>query len=97
MKNFFEEVYEIVAKIPAGRVATYGQIAMLLGNPRAARAVGFAMRALPEGLGLPWHRVVNKVGKLSGLEFQRELLESEGVTFLINGNIDMKKHIWKVE
>lgn len=98
MKNYFQKVYEIVEKIPKGKVATYGQIAAILGTPRSARVVGWAMKAAPNHL--PCHRVVNKSGELSPFyvfgdqAFQRALLEKEGVTFTSKGTIDMKKHLW---
>lgn len=97
-KGFFKEVYDIVETIPPGRVATYGQIAMLLGRPNGAKFVGYAMRSAPIERDLPCHRVVNKTGSLApghvfnGEENQREILEREGITFLPNGRIDMKKH-----
>lgn len=99
-KTYFESVYEIVTTIPEGKVATYGQIAALLGNPRAARTVGWAMRAAPSGLGLPCHRVVNKRGTLApsyafhGYENQRAMLEAEGITFTNTGSINMAIHLW---
>lgn len=99
-KTYFESVYEIVARIPEGKVATYGQVAAMLGNPRAARTVGWAMRAVPLGLRLPCHRVVNKTGTLApsyafdGYENQRAMLEAEGVTFTSAGNINMAMHLW---
>lgn len=101
MDSFFKEVYEIVAQIPAGKVASYGQIAAMLGNPRAARTVGWAMASAPSHLRLPCHRVVNKAGRLSpdpvfgGYEVQRADLEAEGVTFRADGRIDMKACLWR--
>lgn len=101
MKKFFSRVYEIVSQIPEGKVATYGQIALLLGEPRSARVVGWAMRSTPKDLNLPCHRVVNRFGEMSpdyvfgSSELQREILISEGITFKENGCIDMKKHLWK--
>lgn len=100
MKTFFQEVYEIVAKIPRGKVATYGQIAALLGNPRSARTVGWAMWEAPPGLGLPCHRVVNRLGAMApshvfgGEGIQRAMLEEEGVTFKADGCVDLEKHLW---
>lgn len=98
--NFFQKVYDIVSRIPEGRVATYGQIAFLAGSPYASRVVGYAMsRARPEQ-NLPCHRVVNRQGSMApgdafgGQEVQRAMLEKEGITFLENGCIDMKKHLW---
>jgi len=101
--GFFKEVYDIVARIPEGKVATYGQIAAMLGNPRAARTVGWAMASAPSHLRLPCHRVVNREGRLSpdwvfgGYEAQRAELEAEGVLFRRDGRIDMKKCLWRPE
>ncbi len=101
MTGFFKEVYDIVARIPAGRVASYGQIAAMLGNPGAARTVGWAMAGAPAHLHLPCHRVVNRKGQLSpdsvfgGYEVQRADLEAEGVIFRKDGRIDMKKCMWR--
>jgi methylated-DNA-protein-cysteine methyltransferase-like protein len=98
--DFFQKVYDIVAQVPAGCVITYGQIAVMAGNPRCARIVGYAMYGAPPGRNLPCHRVVNRKGTLSprfvfgGQECQRRLLEQEGVTFTEKGCIDMKKHLW---
>lgn len=98
MDGFFKQVHAIVAKIPKGKVATYGQIAKMLGDSKGARTVGWAMQCAPEGL--PCHRVVNKSGKLApsyvfgSSDRQRFLLEIEGITFDIEGCIDMKKHLW---
>ena len=94
----YERVYELVALIPEGRVVTYGQIARSLGQPRAARAVGWAMRRCPEGL--PWHRVVNSRGRVSSgremrdVAYQRALLEDEGIEFDLQGCIDLSVHGW---
>ncbi len=97
-EGFFEEVYNIVSSIPEGSVMTYGMIATMLGNPRAARIVGYAMNNAPADRNLPCHRVVNKDGRLSpaaifGEGNQHRLLSQEGITFLENGNIDMAKHL----
>ncbi len=98
--SFFDRVYALVAQIPAGRVATYGQIALLLDSPGAARAVGYAMHAAPPERDLPCHRVVGRDGRLApgdvfgGPDTQRRLLEAEGITFRENGCIDLKKHLW---
>ena len=97
----FAEIYEIVAQIPPGSVATYGQIAAMAGIPRGARTVGWAMRQSPQHLNLPCHRVVNSSGALSpvhvfgGEEAQSARLEAEGITFLPGGGIDMKRHLWR--
>ena len=98
--GFFGQVYEVVAQIPAGYVATYGQIAKLAGRPHAARIVGYAMHSAPSGVDLPCHRVVNRSGELApgnvfgGRGVQRAMLEEEGITFLADGRIDMKNHLW---
>lgn len=100
LNEFFSEVYKIVAKIPEGKVATYGQIAMMLGSPRGARTVGWAMKAAPRELKLPCHRVVNRLGELSpdyvfgASELQRAILEDEGVKFKKDGRINLEKCLW---
>ena len=101
MDNYFDKVYELVSLIPKGKVATYGMISSILGNPRNARVVGWAMRAAPEHMHIPCHRVVNKTGTLSPSyvfghsDVQRALLELEGITFKADGKINMKEHLWK--
>lgn len=102
MDSFFESVYEVVRQIPEGRVASYGQVARMVGTPRKARFVGFAMHASP-GMpgGVPCHRVVFKDGSLcSGFAFggpdeQRRMLEAEGVAFLADGRVDMETSAWE--
>ena len=97
MKRFHRAVHRLVGEIPRGRVATYGQIAALLGYPRAARAVGYAMRHCPSGV--PWHRVVNAQGgislraNVSGMITQRVLLEQEGV-LLRRGRLRLDRYRW---
>ena len=96
--GFFRAVYEIVAQIPRGRVVSYGQIARLLGSPRAARQVGWAMRQCPEEL--PWQRVLMSDGSIAGggwADLRRALLEDEGVPFLPDGRVDMAKCHWLPE
>jgi methylated-DNA-protein-cysteine methyltransferase-like protein len=95
---FFERVYGLVREIPRGRVVTYGQIAAMLGVPRGARAVGWALRALPEAQArrVPWHRVVGAGGRISprggpGPEIQRRRLRGEGVAFR-GALVDMGRH-----
>lgn len=96
--NTFEKIYEVVKNIPEGRVATYGQVAFLAGNPRWSRVVGYALHNNPEPNVIPCHRVVNREGRLApsfafgGDEIQRQLLESEGVTFEPDGRVDLKKY-----
>lgn len=98
--KFYQNIYKIVSKIPVGNVATYGQIAMLAGSPRAARQVGFAMAKVSDEQELPCHRVVNRLGELApeyvfgDKKYQKMLLEAEGITFLSEGRIDLKKHLW---
>lgn len=94
-KGLFSEFYAIVAQIPPGRVATYGQIARMAGHPRAARMVGWALAVCPTELGLPCHRVVNREGRTApGWEEQRLLLEAEGVTFGPDGHVNLAVHLW---
>ena len=96
--NTFEKIYEVVKSIPEGKVATYGQVALLAGNPRWARVVGYALHVNPEPGIIPCHRVVNREGKVApGFAFggegvQRQLLEAEGVVFELDGRIDLEKY-----
>jgi len=95
--DLYERIYAVVQRIPEGKVATYGQIAEMVGAPRAARQVGYAMAALGRGRprpDVPWHRVVNARGESSiGGEQIRRLLD-EGVAFDANGRINLKRHGW---
>lgn len=99
MKNSFELIYDVVKKIPYGKVATYGQIAALAGNPRWSRVVGYALHVNPDPKGIPCFRVVNRFGEPStafafgGINEQILLLQEEGVAF-IDGRVDMKHHQW---
>lgn len=94
--DFYKEVYDVVREIPAGCVITYGQLAKLAGKPQCSRMAGQAMSNVPEGSGLPCHRVVNSQGRLTPhWPTQRELLEKEGVTFRKNGCVDVAKHLWE--
>ena len=99
--SFYDKVYENVKKIPEGKVATYGQIAALAGNPRWARVVGYALHVNPEPGKIPCHRVVNREGKTTpafafgGEDIQRQLLESEGIVFSPNGTVDLEEYLWK--
>ena len=100
--DFFQRVYEVVAVILYGRVTTYGAIAEHLGVRSGARAVGWALnKTLSHNPGedLPCHRVVNRLGQLSGKvhfngSVMEEMLRQEGVTFLSPDTIDMEKHFW---
>ena len=104
-ENFYRAVYAAVRRIPAGKVATYGQIAMLAGSPRASRIVGGALHRNPEPGKTPCHRVVFRDGMVTeyhcsnfdGTGAQRALLEAEGVTFLPDGRVDMARHQWTGE
>ncbi len=97
----YQRIYGIVRGIPRGRVATYGQVARLAGMPGHARQVGYALNALAEDSGIPWHRVVNARGEVStrsepGCEvIQRELLEAEGVRFDDRGRLSLTRYQWK--
>ena len=98
----YGKIYAVVARIPRGRVASYGQVAVLAGLPGRARQVGTALASLPDGSWVPWHRVVNAAGKVSlrgfpGPDgFQRHLLEEEGVPFSAAGRIDLEKYGWRL-
>jgi methylated-DNA-protein-cysteine methyltransferase-like protein len=98
--SLFEQIHNLVRQIPPGKVATYGQIARWLGLPRAARTVGWALRATPEASGVPWQRVINARGTVSfgsgspGAFHQRALLEEEGVVFDSNGRVDLDVYGW---
>jgi len=98
---FPDLVYAVVQRIPPGKVATYGQIARLLGRPRAAREVGWALRSLSDDLDVPWQRVINAQGRVSfppgseGAVQQQALLEAEGIVFGPDGRIDLKIYGWE--
>ena len=98
MKNTFELIYDVVCQIPPGRVATYGQVAMLAGNPRWSRVVGYALHANPRPGQIPCHRVVDRFGRVSsafafgGQNRQIELLQQEGIEFTPDGRVDLKKY-----
>jgi methylated-DNA-protein-cysteine methyltransferase-like protein len=97
----YQRIYAVVKRIPRGRVATYGQIATLAGLDGHARQVGYALHSLPNGIDIPWHRVINAKGEVSARttsdshELQRMLLEEEGVEFSLDGRVDLKKFRWK--
>lgn len=99
--SLFELIYSAVEKIPRGKVATYGMIAAMTGNPRRSRVVGFALHVNPRPGIVPCHRVVNRFGGMApafafgGAEVQREMLEREGVEFDENGNVDLEKYLWR--
>lgn len=95
-----DEIYNAVKKIPKGKVATYGQIATMCGNPYYARAVGNALHRNPDPLGVPCFRIVNSKGELAkcfafgGVNAQAEFLRAEGVE-VIDGKVDLKKYQYK--
>jgi methylated-DNA-protein-cysteine methyltransferase-like protein len=97
----YTKVYNVVARIPRSKVATYGQIAILAGLGSQARLVGYALNKIPENSKLPWHRVVNREGKISYSprrqeynQLQRDLLEAEGVQFDKDNRITMNIFQW---
>lgn len=93
---FRSDVYNVVSAIPKGRVATYGQIAWLLGRPQNSRLVGRVLRGASGSL--PCHRVVNCQGRTApGWNEQRSLLEAEGVKFKPNGNVNLSACQWKIK
>ena len=97
-----QKIWAVVKNIPKGRVSTYGDVARRAGFPHCARLVGFALRAAPVSLNVPWHRVINAKGQISfpvGHEkerAQRELLEKEGIVFS-SGTVSLKKYAWKAD
>lgn len=98
-KSFHQKVIEIIKKIPKGKVATYGQIAILAGNAQASRQVAYILHSSSEKEKLPWHRVVNRKGGLSlkpnfGYESQKQLLEKEGIVFNRDSFIDLELFLW---
>jgi methylated-DNA-protein-cysteine methyltransferase-like protein len=104
--NFYEQVYAVARRIPKGQVTSYGRIAAMLGAPNAARAVGYALRALKDRQGdptyddVPWQRIVNSQGRISivnrefGAQLQAELLRSEGVVVSEELSIDLDVYLW---
>jgi methylated-DNA-protein-cysteine methyltransferase-like protein len=98
-RGFFQRVYDLVAVIPPGKVASYGQIARRLGGLSTGRSVGFAMRAAPGDRNLPCHRVVNQKGEMApghvfgGAACQRKVLRGEGVRFRRDGTVNMEKSL----
>ncbi|PJZ61151.1 MGMT family protein [Leptospira adleri] len=100
--SFFKEVYKLVKKVPKGKVTSYGRIAALLGKPRAARAVGYALNALSktQEQTVPWQRVINSQGKISfrgdtGRSIlQRKMLENEGIKFSASETVDLDVYGW---
>lgn len=97
---FTEVIIELIRAIPPGTVSTYGRIAEMAGSPRAARQVVRVLHTYSETESLPWHRVINRDGKIALLSSeqrnaQRELLEKEGVEFDTSGRIDLDTYLWQ--
>ena len=99
-KEFFYQVYDVVKRIPYGKVTTYGAIAKYLGSAKSARTVGWAMNNSHQFNNIPAHRVVNRIGLLtgkhhfSGSNLMKQLLENEGLTIENDKIIDFKKYFW---
>ena len=99
MKNSYELIYDVVKRIPYGKVATYGQIAFLAGNPKWSRVVGYALHVNPDPDSIPCYRVVNRFGEPSkafafgGLNEQIMLLKDEGIE-VVDGRVDLSKYLW---
>jgi len=94
-------VYALVEQIPHGQIATYGQIAALAGFPRHARQVGYLLAKTPPDKRIPWHRVVNARGEISDrrksgyTDYQRLLLEEEGIEFSLDRRLSLPKYQWR--
>lgn len=100
--SFYDVVYEQVKKIPKGKVATYGQIAVLCGSPRASRAVGYALHFNPDPDNVPCYRVVNRFGRCApafafgGIDVQANMLRADGIEVDHGGYVvDLNTHLWK--
>ena len=99
-KEFFYQVYDVVKRIPYGKVTTYGAIAKYLGSAKSARTVGWAMNNSHQFNNIPAHRVVNRIGLLtgkhhfSGSNLMKQLLENEGLKIENDKIIDFKKYFW---
>jgi len=99
-KTFYDRVVKFIKSIPAGKVATYGQIAEYAGNPRAAREVAYILHSSSEKEDLPWQRVINSKGHISmkpghGYELQKRLLEDEGIVFDKEDRVDFDEFLWQ--
>ncbi|MFU9138346.1 MGMT family protein [Erwinia tasmaniensis] len=96
--SFQQRIWQIVAAIPTGKVATYGDIARMAGSPRAARQVGGVLKRLPEGSTLPWFRVINSTGAISltgdDLARQREALLRDGIEVSQEGKVSLRRYRW---
>ena len=101
VKSGWQRIYAIVRRVPRGKVATYGQVAVVAGLKGHARQVGYALNALPHGSSVPWHRVINAQGKVSPradpsfVTIQQKLLESEGIEIGVGDRISLKRFLWR--
>jgi methylated-DNA-protein-cysteine methyltransferase-like protein len=94
-----ERIVRLLKCVPKGKIATYGHIAALAGDPRGARQVVRILHSSSDKEKLPWHRIINSRGKISlprgsGYELQKALLEKEGIVFSLNSTIDLEKYLW---
>nr|WP_147665289.1 MGMT family protein [Candidatus Prometheoarchaeum syntrophicum] len=99
MSDFTNSVIKIIKQIPKGKVTTYGNIAVLAGNPRSARQVSWILHSSSQKYDLPWHRVINSKGIIAmksedGKNTQKELLEMEGIEFINDFKVNLKKYQW---
>jgi len=100
-ENTFTRIYEVVRRIPRGKVATYGQVAMMAGNPHWSQVVGYALHVNPDPSTIPCYRVVNRFGEVSrafafgGENEQVRLLKQDGVEFTTEGRVDLKRFLWQ--
>jgi methylated-DNA-protein-cysteine methyltransferase-like protein len=100
--DFTLKIIKLIKNIPEGKVLTYGKIAKLAGNPRAARQVSWLLHSSTKKYDLPWHRVINSLGKIAlnsqdGKDYQKILLEKEGIKFDDGNKVDLKKYLWKLD
>jgi methylated-DNA-protein-cysteine methyltransferase related protein len=99
--GIYSKIYAVIRRIPEGKIATYGQVSKMAGLPNGARQVGYALHNLSGDSDVPWHRVVNREGRISlppespSSSLQKALLESEGIEFDPDGVIPLKRYQWK--
>ncbi len=99
--SYYDKVYEIVRRIPSGKVATYGQIAAMTGSPKASRAVGYALHFNPDPQHIPCFRVVNRFGRCApafafgGPDVQATLLREDGIEVDADGYVELEKYLWR--
>ena len=97
-----QRIIDAIRNIPEGKVSTYGSIARIAGNPRAARQVSRILHTFSRKEGLPWHRVINREGRISlrpmqGYEEQKECLQSEGIVFDQSDRVDLDRYLWRLD